>query len=138
MNKYENEVLKYLKQFYKDEHEMYDSSQYGLWPSPGALKINPYDLLIKRLVRLLKQDLKYYEYFPDYLQVDKNIIDAYCACINTIFVNDDKNGELYSVYKEQVDTCWSVNDLIERMEQLDADIYETYIPSEVETGILKK
>ena len=138
MNKYETEVWKVLDKYNKDEQEMYESSQYGLWPEAGALRINPYKNLINRLTELLKQDLEYYEYFPDYLQKDENIINAYHSCYSTNFINDEAYGKLYDLYEKQIKNCWNYYHLSEKInEKLDL-VDQTYIPDDVETGYVEE
>lgn len=141
MNKYEKDLKKIDRQYDKDYKEEYESSDYGLWPMSDNIE-HAFDKYIIRVIELLKMDLTYYDYLPEYVQENKQVINAYATIMNTNYINGKyglwfENGLCRKEFLRQVNKCWSQYKQIQKEESKYPKKYLTYIPDEVETGIQK-
>ena len=139
INRYRKEVKRLLDKYYiglsDDIARSHDKSVGKYVESIQTHEHIYYNKLVRNAILLLVVDLKFYDYFPSFLQKDEKVAFAYATIINTTYADYMSYVKVAEQYYKEVDKCWKQYNRIQKEENKYPKKYLTYIPDEVETGI---
>ena len=83
------------------------------------------------------ENLEAYNYLPDYKQTSEFIMRAYWDIMSNRTTCDEERNWLQWIIEDHINDAFFEKDATEKNEEEEASKYLTYIPDEVETGIVK-